>query len=104
MTVHGQIASKFLIYATIFNLRDFSKPFAGLRRGRFVSILWALMTQQWPSMQGQGGEGRLWLRAFGWSLLVNFGLLLVLGLGLLESHLARKHREVRTLAPAAKQA
>jgi hypothetical protein len=44
-------------------------------------------------MRGQGGEGRLWLTAFVLSLLINLGLLLVLGLGLLETHLLGRRNE-----------
>ena len=44
-------------------------------------------------MRGQGGEVRLWLTAFVLSLLINLGLLLVLGLGLLESHLLGRRNE-----------
>jgi hypothetical protein len=62
--------------------------------GQFAGNLVGLMTQEWPNMREQRGEGRLWLVAFGWSLLVNLGLLLVLGLGLLESHLPGKRSEV----------
>ncbi|MEY5012700.1 MAG: hypothetical protein RLY69_415 [Verrucomicrobiota bacterium] len=72
----------------------FFKPSAALRMWQFAAILAAQMTQPWPSMRGQRGESRLWLMAFGWSLLVNLGLLLVLGLGLLESHLPGKRSEV----------
>lgn len=39
------------------------------------------------------GEGRLWLTAFALSLLINLGLLLALGLGLLQSHLLAKRNE-----------
>jgi hypothetical protein len=60
---------------------------------RFVAILAALMTKDRPSMRGQGGEGRLWLTAFVLSLLINLGLLLVLGLGLLETHLLGRRNE-----------
>ena len=42
---------------------------------------------------GSKGEGRLWLTAFVLSLLINLGLLLVLGLGLLESHLLGRRNE-----------
>lgn len=51
------------------------------------------MTKGWLNTGGQGGEGRLWLTAFVLSLLINLGLLLVLGLGLLESHLMGKRNE-----------
>ena len=45
---------------------------------------------------GSKGEGRRWLTAFVLSLLINLGLLLVLGLGLLESHLlGRRHEAMR---------
>lgn len=64
-----------------------------LRMSRFAGNLAGLMTKGWLSMRGQGGEGRLWLMAFGWSLLINLGLLMVLGLGLLESHLMGKRNE-----------
>jgi hypothetical protein len=46
----------------------------------------------WLSCGGKG-EGRLWLTAFVLSLLINLGLLLVLGLGLLESHLLGRRNE-----------
>lgn len=46
----------------------------------------------WLSCGGKG-EGRLWLTAFVLSLLINLGLMLVLGLGLLESHLLRQQNE-----------
>jgi hypothetical protein len=63
--------------------------------GGFAGNLAGLMTKGWLSMSGRGGEGRLWLLAFGWSLLINLGLLLVLGLGLLESHLMGRRNEAR---------
>ena len=46
----------------------------------------------WLSWRGEG-EGRLWLTAFVLSLLINLGLLLALGLGLLESHLLGQRNE-----------
>ena len=46
----------------------------------------------WLSCGGKG-DGRLWLTAFVLSLLINLGLLLVLGLGLLESHLLGRRNE-----------
>ena len=46
----------------------------------------------WLSCAGKG-DGRLWLTAFVLSLLINLGLLLVLGLGLLESHLLGRRNE-----------
>jgi len=67
--------------------------FAGLRESRFASNLVGLMTKGWLNTDWQGGEGRLWLMAFVWSLLINLGLLLVLGLGLLESHLMGRRNE-----------
>lgn len=47
----------------------------------------------WLTGSGKG-DWRLWLTAFVWSLLINLGLLLVLGLGLLESHLMGRRNEV----------
>lgn len=78
---------------TLGKMALFTRPFAALRMSRFVGILWALMTKDRPSMRGQGGEGRLWLTAFVLSLLINLGLLLVLGLGLLETHLLGRRNE-----------
>ena len=67
--------------------------FAGLRESGFASNLVGLMTKGWLNTDWQRGEGRLWLMAFVWSLLINLGLLLVLGLGLLESHLMGRRNE-----------
>lgn len=50
------------------------------------------MMNGWLSWRGEG-EGRLWLTAFVLSLLINLGLLLALGLGLLESHLLGQRNE-----------
>ncbi|MBU6170725.1 MAG: hypothetical protein KGQ87_04450 [Verrucomicrobia bacterium] len=47
---------------------------------------------KWLSCGGKG-EGCLWLTAFVLSLLINLGLLLVLGLGLLQSHLLGQRNE-----------
>jgi hypothetical protein len=65
----------------------------GLREGGFTGNLAGLMTTGWLNTGVQKGEGRLWLTAFVWSLLINLGLLLALGLGLLESHLLGKRNE-----------
>ena len=70
---------------------------AALRVGGFAGKLAGLMMKGWLSRSGRGGEGRLWLLAFGWSLLINLGLLLVLGLGLLESHLMGRRNEAKAV-------
>lgn len=59
---------------------------------RFAGNLGSLTMNGWLSCAGKG-EGRLWLTAFVLSLLINLGLLLVLGLGLLESHLLGRRNE-----------
>jgi hypothetical protein len=68
-----------------------------LRAGAFAGNLAGLMMKGWLSRRGlswqREGEGRLWLTAFVLSLLINLGLLLALGLGLLESHLLGQRNE-----------
>ena len=63
-----------------------------MRLSRFAGNLGSLTMNGWLSC-GSKGEGRLWLTAFVLSLLINLGLLLVLGLGLLESHLLGRRNE-----------
>jgi hypothetical protein len=65
-----------------------------LRGGQFAGNLAGLMTKGRLSMCGQGGDGRLWLTAFVWSLLINLGLLLTLGGGLLVSNGFGQRNEV----------
>ena len=59
---------------------------------QFAGNLGSLTMNGWLSCAGKG-DGRLWLTAFVLSLLINLGLLLVLGLGLLESHLLGRRNE-----------
>jgi hypothetical protein len=65
-----------------------------LRGGQFAGNLKGLMTKGRLSMCGQGGDWRLWLTAFVWSLLINLGLLLALGGGLLVSNGFGRRNEV----------
>jgi hypothetical protein len=69
-----------------------TRPFAALRMSQFAGNLGSLTMNGWLSCGGKG-EVRLWLTAFVLSVLINLGLLLVLGLGLLESHLLSRRNE-----------
>jgi hypothetical protein len=60
---------------------------------RFAANLDSLMMNGWLSCAGKG-EGRLWLTAFVLSLLINLGLLLALGGGLLVSNGFGQRNEV----------
>ncbi len=75
----------------------FTAEFPGLRPKRFAPRVAPLATRSLAS-SARRGDGRLWVIALGLSLLVNAGILLILGLASLDSRALRK---VRPASPPA---
>ena len=76
------------------------QEFPGLRPKRFAPRVAPLATRSLAS-SARRGDGRLWVIALGLSLLLNAGILLILGLASLDSRALRKVRPASPPAAAA---